>query len=1021
MSISVSGFRLHARLWGKLRECQQKSIETALSYVRRPLDRLNSKSCLISLPTGAGKTGVIALVAHKSTQRRVLILCHRRAVRDQLLKEIDGGFFEARVPGYPDHLKSVYSDVTNTDAPGIYVSTFQKLISFTPQQLATLKDNIDLIIVDEGHSEPSPVWKDLVRGANTHKIVITATPYRNDLFQFDIDERSSYIYTFAEALDQQILMEPIFRTISEDQITNEISEFLENHPSAKCIVKCKEFSDIEHYYNLLNDRFEILAVHEQFVRDGRPNVKVHIPANLRTSQYQIIIHQRKLDEGVDIPEAKLLILTYPVNSGRELVQTIGRVVRLHQGIEPIIIETGVNANQRMWLNYRYFDRSLSNPAAVRTFISSLDVSKLIDIYLQSFPDASYYGNRFLKKFDINDFTPDESLIIPTASICFLNTLTDFNIQAASDLLYWRSNQSGELAKKFDSIGGIKTIISVAFNRSKFLKDQFFFEPSLEVTLFKQLQNNIVAIYDSRGRRFNHDLEMHIGSAVAQDKLLNVMGLGSSTVTKEASSRSVGTTNKRPESISIKGRNLEQLADLQRNSSYRVSNLKCDNLDHLGGKQSSYYIGVDSGRISDQKDGQYTLSELDEWLQHMEATISANNVISSNLLHSFAKPIPVDLSLSIESVFFDLSELPNPIRVIIDGHVTSLDNSFIYLEYRNGFVIDSQHPHLKINISLCDESPFIVINSDHDIVYDVNGDDHQYDDLLPFLLEHLHKILLEKGISYSKGKFYELKLPVENEFRIASSSLANVIIGLPELLDRILDEKGYINEEIQVPNEEFSANSVFHMIDKLKETSLPDPTRSQLGPFATYIPNVDLIFCTDMDTEPADFILSSVNKLVYIHVKCGKAKVRPLSSAGALAEVGGQAIKNIEMLISGNQNLRAANWNSLNASWPTRNAPQQMSERIRLFSNARFSAIDQAEREQKVQEVWELVTQRRQSSRVQKEVWIIAANSFSATHFEAQLNAGHNGSAESLQAYQLVQSWLSTANSNDIELKIFVSP
>lgn len=58
-------------------------------------------------------------------------------------------------------------------------------------------------------------------------------------------------------------------------------------------------------------------------------------------------------------------------------------------------------------------------------MSSLDVNKLIEIYLSSFPDASYYGNDFLKKFDINEFKPEESLVIPTASVCFLSTLNGF--------------------------------------------------------------------------------------------------------------------------------------------------------------------------------------------------------------------------------------------------------------------------------------------------------------------------------------------------------------------------------------------------------------------------------------------------------------------------------------------------------------------------------------------------------------------------------------------------------------------
>jgi len=276
------------------------------------------------------------------------------------------------------------------------------------------------------------------------------------------------------------------------------------------------------------------------------------------------------------------------------------------------------------------------------------------------------------------------------------------------------------------------------------------------------------------------------------------------------------------------------------------------------------------------------------------------------------------------------------------------------------------------------------------------------------------------VGYAQGKFYELKLPTENDFNIANSSLANVVIGLDSLLNADLDEKGYQNGVYQVVNENFSDNSVFYLLDQIKANSLPNPTLSDLGPFDEYIPRADIVLNTDMGTEPADFILSSPTKLVYVHVKCGSSSQNPQSSAGALAEVGAQAIKNIEMLISNNINLRAGNWNTLLSAWPKSNAVQVMQERIRMFEGQSFSANTDDVRGDKLSELWDVIAQRRRSSRVQKEVWIVAANSFSASHFEMQLALGHDARSESLQAYQLIQSWMSTAHSNDVDLRIFVS-
>ncbi|MFT5294237.1 MAG: superfamily II DNA or RNA helicase [Colwellia sp.] len=1016
--MNISGFTVNDVLWDGLRSCQQGSVQIALSYVRKPFNE-ETKSCLISLPTGAGKSGVITVVCHKATQRKILVLCHRRAVCDQLFDDIKGKFFTERAEGEDIPLKRAFEDVDDTSANGIYVSTFQKLQSFNQAQLDELKQNIDLVIIDEGHAEPSPVWRNLVRGMGAHKIVITATPYRNDLFQFDIDAGASYIYTFEKALADGVLKEPDFETIEAANLTASIRQFLDDNPNTKCIIKCNKFSDIEHYYAALNEDFNVLAIHEQFAGDVRVNVKAIVPKKLKDTNYEVIIHQRKLDEGVDIPQAKLLVLTYAVNSGRELVQTIGRVVRLFGDVEPKVLELEQNANEQMWLNYRTFDTSLNSPSAVTKFIASLDINKLIELYLEAFPDASYYGNRFLSKFDLNAFNPERSLNIPTASICFLNQSSGFNAQLMSDTLYWRCNNAGELAKQFDTQWGIKVVVSIAFNKSKFLVDQFFFEPSLEVTLFKALTPNIVAIYDSRGRRFGNDKDLKIGGAVSQDKLLNVMALGESATTKEASSKSVSTARKRPESIAVKGADLEQIADLQGNAAYRLSTMRCDTYDQNEQKSGSYYVGVDSGRISDQKESSFSLVELNDWLDEMEATISSDSDISSALVHSFAKPVAVDTNLQIESLIFDLSEFESPITTWIDDENFTLDNDFIYREYDGAFLLDSDVADSEITVQLQAEEPFLVLSSVSPMYYSSQAGGEPDSDIIELLTERLHKALLENGVGYAKNKFYELKLPVENQFNIASSQLANVVIGLDPLTGANLDEKGYDHRVYQVVNQGFSTNSIFYLLDQIKANSLPNPTRSDLGPFNQYIPAADLVLNTDMGTEPADFILSSPDKLVYVHIKCGSSQ-NPQSSAGALAEVGSQAIKNIEMLISGNNNLRAGNWNRLLGPWPQRGAAQLMNERIRMFEGQAFTAADENERRSKTEEVWDVIAQRRRSNTVSKEVWIVAANSFSASHFETQLRSGHNARSESLQAYQLIQSWMSTAHSNDVELKIFVS-
>jgi len=439
------------------------------------------------------------------------------------------------------------------------------------------------------------------------------------------------------------------------------------------------------------------------------------------------------------------------------------------------------------------------------------------------------------------------------------------------------------------------------------------------------------------------------------------------------------------------------------------------------KSGSYYVGVDSGRISDQKENSFSLHELNDWLETMNNVLAGDSLVNNPLIDSYAKPVNIDTNVNVESVIFDFSEFESPITISIDGSTHTIDDDFLHRNYEDGFLLLPGVEESRIVIELRNEEPYLDMNPDQPIFYSINEHDVKKENIVEFLAEHLHKALLENGIGYSQYKFYQTKLPVEHSFNFDESNLANVVIGLPELLGENLDEKGYKNKVYQVVNQNFSTESIFYLLDKIKANGMDNPTRADLGPFSPYIPNADLVLNTDMGTEPADFILSSKNKLVYVHIKCGDSPKKPQSSAGALAEVGSQAIKNMEMLVSGNELLRPGNWNLLLSAWPTAGAEQLMYERIRLINGKSYTTSNSQDRQQKLNEVWDVVSQRRRSTAVRKEIWIVSANSFSVGHFKSQLWLGQNAASETLQAYQLINSWISTAHINDVELKIFVSP
>ncbi len=1016
--MNIEGFEVDQKLWKALRDGQKKSIAMALSYLHKPKI---AKSCLLSLPTGAGKTGVITVIAHISKQLRVLVVSHRSAVRDQLYREINGLFFRKILDKTPIKLKNVYEFSGSPLTKGIHVTTFQKLSRLPQEILEDVKNSIDLLIIDEGHSEPSPIWSQVARGLSARKIVVTATPYRNDLFAFDINPEFSEIYTFHEATKKRDLVSPIFEKINQSDLTSTIIDKFNEIPNAKCIIKCKNFDEIERYSSLLSKSFKTLSIHHSYTGKITDDKRASVPSDLGKSDWKIIIHQHKLDEGVDIPQARILILTYSVGSGRELVQAVGRVVRKFENLPSYVLEYHGTSNHQMWENYIDFDTYLASPDKRAAFLMSLDTTALLGRYLDAFPDVSYFESSFRRKFDLQSFDAEKSLKIPLASVCFLRKSNGFNLAAATDRIMWDSTRAGELVSVRYNQHNMNIVLAVCFRNSRFLDEQLFFEPSLEVMILREF-DSFIAVFDSRSRNLAGNQDYKFGTAIDVNALFTLAAREDKTRTKEAHASAISTSSRRPERTSISGSNLEDVGINQGNSSYALSTIKVDNVNLDGDRKSSYYLSVGSGRVADQMKRNFSLESFDNWLQEIAQIIQTPTTNKSTLLGSYAKPIKYIPSTPPISAILDLSKFHGFLDIQYNNNTVTIENNFVYSQYDNGFRFIEADPNLKFELNFDSEGK-ATLSCNTKIHYTISENNRSslapQGDFVDLANESPLKVLYENGTSYFDGNFYQISLPSENGFDLEQSKLGSVIIEIKELQAKDLTEK----KEKCVTTDEFDKKSIFFLIDQLKSASNPKAIIADHGPFLPYIANLDTLLCSDMDTEPADFILSSPDKLVFAHVKCGKSINRPESSAGALAEVGSQAIKNIELLTSSNKNLKPGNWSIMPKPWPSPGANPALAERIRLVNRDRFLNPVRSEKTRisMLDAIWDTISQRRASPSVSKEIWLVVGNAFSRDHFKNQMAKGKNAASESLQAYQLIDSWQSATANNDVALKIFVSP
>lgn len=1014
----------------ELRACQLESIQTIKGY----LESASEKSCLISLPTGAGKSGVICTVGHFSSFEKILVVTHRRAVCDQLYKQLKGKFFQKILSeelNYKQFLtKKIFNQINNTEDSGIYCTTFQKITSLSEDELLALQDTFDLILIDEGHAEPSPKWGTAIRELKAKKVIITATPYRNDLFSFDIDPDHSYIYSYKQAVQDEVIVPPRFETIvlSESLENSEvISDFStiyekintikELQPDTVCIIKCKEFHDIELFFAKFKELYKTAAIHDQFKDKEIEDTYSSVPVNLAELNYEVLIHQRKLDEGIDIPEAKILILTYPVGSGKELVQTIGRVVRIYKNYQPTVLEISSQSNNNLWNNYQEFDEYISNPESAKRFLNTLNTALLVDNYLNVFPEHSYFDSCYRKKFNFKEFNPILSLEIPLASVCFYYKATDFSLNDCIDKLYWEFQREGALTK-YDIESGV--ITSVCFNNSKFLKDSLFFEPSLEIMIIKEI-GDIISIFDSKGRKFNNRDDLKISRVIDLDKLFSVVAETEQTRTKQANTRALQLSQNRPESILLKSADLEAINHSQANSAYAITTAVVSNINESDKVTSSYYLGVGSGRICDQKKSKFTYDRFIEWLDQINAAFMKNKPIKSRFLNSFAQAIDEAPEEEPIACILDFSEIMSTIEISYNGFRYQIDNNFIYKKYSRGisffnfyYLFVNKYPiflppyNLKsLIIFSFDTKKELIAHCDESIAFFIDGYEVGISEVFS---SKTVKLLFKNGTTYLNGMFYKHKLPLEQGE--LNHTIMSSIIPLDCLLNNNLTEK----DEDNLLVNSFGANSVFYLIDQMSKIHDPTVIYKDLGSFINYLPNVDLILCTDMGTEPADFILSSENKVIFVHVKCGKSKIAPESSAGAIYEVGSQALKNLHYLLN-NSPSRYANITNINGAWPRPNGNSRgicLNNRIRLF-NGKFDM------HHSLGDVIEVIDDRRKDPLVSKEIWLVMGNSFSYKHFKDQLNSPSMACAETVQAYQLLDTWFSQTSNQNVEMKIFVSP
>lgn len=348
----------------ELRPYQKPIADKVFNY----MSKHKGKHPLVALPTGSGKTFVIADIVEKVLTKwpevKILVLSHVKEILEQNYNSISQYIKER---GH------------NIDKIGINSSGLGKreVKPITIAGIQSIYKNIifhdyKFIIVDECHTIPlneNGMYRSFFQMLNNPRYLgLTATPFRlgggyifgedeNKLFDdliVDLTTGENFVkliddgyLSTLKAYGTETKMDPTnARTSAGDFNLSDLSIFFDRKQITENIVKSTiEFAkkieskkwlifaiDIQHAEHiaeiLLQNNISANVVHSKMEMNRDEIIK-----DFRNGKYKAIVNVNVLTTGFDVPDIDLIVLARPTKSPVLHVQTLGRGMRISKGKE----------------------------------------------------------------------------------------------------------------------------------------------------------------------------------------------------------------------------------------------------------------------------------------------------------------------------------------------------------------------------------------------------------------------------------------------------------------------------------------------------------------------------------------------------------------------------------------------------------------------------------------------------------------------------------------------------------------
>ena len=320
--------------------------------------------CLVSMPTGTGKTVMFGtLIDHiqqKAGHLRCLVLAHREELINQAVDKLQQISPEMDI--------GVVKAERNEWEKPVVVASVQSLHT---KRRETITDPFDIIVIDEAHHAQEDnsygkilAWSEKAcadLGRRCRTVGVTATPFRGDGKGLgEVFQSVGFTYSIPDAVEDGWLCPigayQIKTHVSLDgckvnagdfnlkQLTQVVNTSNNNGLVAKAYLKhCKGMKalafcvDVAHAQNLAETMNEYgiktRAVWGSMPKDERADAL----SQLANGEIDVVTNCMVLSEGFDMPDLGAVLLCRPTLSVVVYQQQVGRVTRLAEGKEKGIV------------------------------------------------------------------------------------------------------------------------------------------------------------------------------------------------------------------------------------------------------------------------------------------------------------------------------------------------------------------------------------------------------------------------------------------------------------------------------------------------------------------------------------------------------------------------------------------------------------------------------------------------------------------------------------------------------------